>query len=323
MKRGGAKVFNAPISALRVAAALMLLGVAACGPKSPSGAPSLSGNLPPSGFTELPASPSESPSGSVSAPVLPGKNPEGVNIQERFTPPEGFARVEAGIDSFAEYLRHLPLKADGVFVSLADGTGFYVDGKPAAVFDVEVTRRTMSTDAFLLLRALYLHSRLRADEINFHFLSGFEFPFYKWAEGYRLSGREDPKWGASPSEPADGGEDGLYKYLDYLFSNTNARAVSTHDTRAADSLGIGCLLFTFNASGTPINAAMVADMAVNDRTGQIAVVLIRGGGTDTATDIYVMLNNAMIDNPWCQMSEGGGFYTAEGLYMLTDAKDWA
>ncbi len=43
------------------------------------------------------------------------------NILNRFKPPEGFQRTAAENNSFASYLRHLPLKPDGSGVHYYDG----------------------------------------------------------------------------------------------------------------------------------------------------------------------------------------------------------
>jgi hypothetical protein len=302
--------------------ALPLALLAACGGGSPSADLPSVPDMSPSELLSPSLSPSEQPSPSFAG--LPGKDPSGATLQERFNPPEGFARADVAAGTFAAWLRALPLKPDGSGVLLSDSSGFLQGAKPAAVLDVPLGNRDncKTSDAMLLLRGLYLRERGLLAEINFHYLSGFEMPFTKWADGYRVTGSGDPKWGTAPTEDKDDSVAALYKYFETLFSNTNPRAVLAHEMKTADSLDIGDVIFLYGTGTHPVNAAIVADMAVNDASGQIAVILVKGGTGDVSSELYVILNNADTDDPWCAMSAGETFYTAEDAYLLKNARRW-
>jgi hypothetical protein len=110
-------------------------------------------------------------------------------IASRIAPPPGFRRIAVEPDSFAEWLRHLPLKPEGAPVLLFDGRPKPDQTLHAAVIDIDVGRRDLQqcADAVIRLRAEYLYAGSPAERarIAFNFTSGDRVSFGRWADGWR------------------------------------------------------------------------------------------------------------------------------------------
>jgi len=94
-------------------------------------------------------------------------------LEQRFPPPAGFTRTAAASDSFAAYLRSLPLKPEGSYVKYYDGTYKYTPGVYIAVVDMPISPRDLQqcADAVMRLRGEYLYAQKKFDEIKFNFVS--------------------------------------------------------------------------------------------------------------------------------------------------------
>lgn len=101
--------------------------------------------------------------------------------------PDGYARVPVDLNSFAAYLRNLPLKADNNQVYLYSGALKSNQAAHYRVVDMDVGNRDLQqcADAVIRLRAEYLFTRKAYDQIAFNFTSGDRAAFQQWAEGYR------------------------------------------------------------------------------------------------------------------------------------------
>jgi hypothetical protein len=256
-----------------------------------------------------PAAPEPSPSPSPEPEPYIIKNPEGMTVETRFAPPEGFSRVPAEEGSFGAYLRALPLKPDGDVIYLYDGT-IKPDDRFDAVLKMEVGPRDFmrNTNLLLRLRGEYLYQAGRFEDIEFHFFSGFVFPFAKWAEGSRINVKGNKvDWSAPAAEPDDSPE-ALRSYLTTLFIYSNATAIR-QDLLQAVRVEAGYL---FTGAG----GAMIADMAA-DGDGRTAVLLCRGG--DPEQEGYVVKNTGDRDaSPWFIVPQNGILQTPEGELSVGD-----
>ena len=231
------------------------------------------------------------------------KIPGGMTIETRFAPPEGFTRVAAEEGSFGEYLRVLPLKPDGDVIYLFDGT-IKPDDRFDAVLKTELNKRDRMRNVHYLLRwrGEYLYASGRLEDIEFHFLSGFAFPFAKWAEGGRLSVNGNKVDWSAPAAEADDSPESLRNYLNELFLYSNAAAIK-QDLLQAVRIEMG---YVFPDMG----GAAIADMA-EDENGRVAILLIRGG--DPEQEGYVVRNqHDAASSPWFIVPENGILQTPEG-----------
>ncbi len=132
-------------------------------------------------------------------------DPLGATVEARFPAPAGYERTAAPSNSFAAFLRHLPLKPHGAEVKLFDGRVKPNAGVYAAVVDLPIGRRDLHqcADAIIRLRAEYLFSRRRYDEIRFRFTSGFPVEYSRWRRGERIKVRGNEVRWERRAEPGD------------------------------------------------------------------------------------------------------------------------
>ncbi len=254
---------------------------------------------------------SESPSPSPTPTPVPILMPEGETLETRFNLPEGFARTAQPEDSFGAFLRVLPLKPDGSSAYLFDGTA--ITGlSPAAVisWDPGTQDRCQNTDALIRLRAEFLFSRERFEDISFHFMSGFNFAFSKWSEGYSIKVSGSKVDWVKSGEP-DSSHEALEKYLSNLYVYTNATAILS-DLQSASEPSPGDV---FVEDG----GVMIADLAENSASGETIVMLCKGGGS--AQNLYIVGNTREPEiSPWFPVSDGGVVYTGSGSFVISALK---
>jgi hypothetical protein len=246
-------------------------------------------------------SPTPSPSPSPEPHII--KIPEGTTIEERFNPPGGFARIPLEAGSFGAFLRGYPLKADGDVIYLHDGT-IKPDDRFDAVLAMEIGPRNFmrNTNLLLRLRGEYHYEAGRFEDIEFHFLSGFLFPFTRWAAGERIHVDGSRVNWSAPAAQADDSPEALRSYFNTLFIYTNATAIR-QDLMQAARVEPGYVFL--NHGG-----AVIADMAA-DEEGRTAVLLVRGG--DPEQEGYVVRNTGDRENtPWFIVPQNGILRTPEG-----------
>ena len=218
---------------------------------------------------------------------------EGKNLEERFPPPQNFVRVNVSQDSFAYFLRHYPLKPYGSPVLLYNG------GKKAAkvyesVFDMPILNVDLiqCADAVIKLRAEYLYSQKRYDEIHFNLTNGMTVPFSKFAKGQRVSvSGNQTKW-------IDGGKSGygrdvfeeylkfIYNYAGTLSLSQEAKAKKIEDIEAGDFFIYG---------GSPGHVVLVLDLAVDKKTGKKIMLL---GQSYMPSQEFHLLKSFESISPW-------------------------
>ncbi len=285
-------------TAIRMCAALLLMTICLTGcAKDSSGDGKTTGSPTPAG-TEVSATPSQ--------PPKPIKDAQGGTVITRFNPPAGYARVGSPAGSFGDYLQTLPLKEDGAPVLLFDGKQRQ-DAHHEAVIDLDIGKTDVQqgTDALIRLRAEYLFKTGKFDAISYHFMSGFECPFSKWAEGYRVkvSGK-NVAWELKAEPSADYAT--FQKYLNTLFVYVNARSLPA-DLEIAGDMQIGDV-FVNNESG----GVMVIDMAESPGTGDTVFLLAQA--KIPAQSIHILQNTANPAlSPWYSYGELP-LTTPEGTY---------
>ncbi|MDR1157233.1 MAG: DUF4846 domain-containing protein [Oscillospiraceae bacterium] len=274
---------------LLLALLLCLGGLSACG----------------DGGEDISSPPPESATPPPTPSPPPIKAPEGPTLSTRFRAPTGYTRVPAEDDSFAAYLRALPLKEDGAPALLFDGKEKLTRTHEAVIdMDIGSTDVQQGSDALIRLRAEYLYAQGDYDRISYHFLSGFLFPFIRWAEGYRVSvsGR-NVTW----EKKADPSQDYeiFRRYLNTLFVYANTRSLAA-ELSTADEMRIGDVFIS-----TEFGGVMVVDMAQRAGTGEIVCIL--AGAKIPAQDIQILKNPDDPQlSPWYPAPSVAGLTTSEG-----------
>jgi hypothetical protein len=240
-------------------------------------------------------------------------------IASEIPPPEGFQHtVETG-GSFATWLRNLPLKPEESPVLLYDGDTKANQNVHVAVIDIDTGKRDLQqcADAVIRLRAEYLYSRGRFEEIHFNFTSGDEASFIHWASGYRpsVSGNR-VSW--AKTAVADTSYSNFRNYLATVFMYAGSYSLSRELAGRRDPANIR-IGDVFIQGGFPGHAVIVVDMAENTSTDEKVFLIAQS--FMPAQDIHILKNPTDGDlSPWYRIPQGNDFPTPEWMFRSTDLK---
>lgn len=243
------------------------------------------------------------------------------SIAARIIPPPGYERTAEGADSFAAWLRGLPLLPAGSPVRCHDGAMKPGQAFHAAVIDLDIggTDLQQCADAAIRLRAEYLLSRGQIESICFDFTSGDPAPYSIWREGYRPVVRGDEvTW--IESEGADTTYAGFRRYMDTVFTYAGTYSLSRELLRVEDprSIRAGDV---FVQGGFPGHAVMVIDIAAHAVTGEKLVLLAQG--FMPAQDVHVLKNLAdPYVSPWYRVRPGEPLDTPQWIFPAGCLRRW-
>jgi len=233
--------------------------------------------------------------------------------------PKGFVRTQVAADSFAEWLRNLPLKPAGTEILLHSGQRKPNQTFHAAVLDIDTGARDLQqcADAIIRLRSEYLFSLSKFDSIVFNFTNGNPAPYVRWMRGYRPQVKENTvRW--ERRAMLDTSYKGFRAYLDNLFAYAGTESLSRELGGSVDvkQMQIGDV---FIRGGFPGHAVIVLDMAENKETGEKVFMLAQS--YMPAQDIHILKN--LKDTglaPWYQLNFGEKLQTPEWEFLSTQLK---
>jgi hypothetical protein len=217
-------------------------------------------------------------------PYAPGAD----TVASRFAPPPGYKRVAVAPGSFADWLRHLPLKPDGAPVLHFDGRPKPNQNLHAAVIDIDVGKRDLQqcADAVIRLRAEYLYAGGAAERarIAFNFTSGDRIAFARWAEGWRPAvAANRVTWLRNGARGSDRAQFAAYleKVFTYAGSKSLERELVPVGARKVEGGDV------FIQGGFPGHAVIVVDSA-EDPNGRRVMLLAQS--FMPAQSIHVLKN---------------------------------
>lgn len=223
-------------------------------------------------------------------------NESGTTIQTRFLPPKGFKREVVPLNSFAGYLRELPLKKHGSDVLLYNGKRKENQNAHIAVVDKAILKLDLQqcADAVIRCRAEYLFKTRQYDKITFNFTNGFKADYLKWREGQRvkLEG-SNVKW--VKSAKPDSSEKCFNDYLKVVYNYCGSLSLSKQlKQKPFSKLNIGDVLLI---GGSPGHAELVVDKVINLKTNEFKFLLLQS--YMPAQEMQILKNNNDNDNsPW-------------------------
>lgn len=220
------------------------------------------------------------------------------SVFRRFPPPAGYVRVEVEPGSFADWLRNLPLKPENPPIMMYNGFRAAYQDQHCAVVDMDVGSLDLQqcADAIIRLRAEYLYSIGRINDITFNFTSGDRADYRLWIDGYRPTvNGNDVSW--RKSAVVDSSYRCFREYLDAVFAYAGTYSLS-RDLKAVDAHDDIHIGDVFVIPGFPGHAVVVADAAVDTVTGRRAFILIQG--FSPAQDVHVLSSDLDI-SPWYTM----------------------
>ena len=199
--------------------------------------------------------------------------------------------------SWPYFLQHLPVKQAPIVdyrgKRLSDQT------KNAGVIDLDVGVKDLQqcADALMRLRAEYLFSQGKHDDIGFHFTSGHYYSWQEYRNGWRpkVSGNSVRFFQTAACTPT---HENLRKYLDIVYSYAGTISLA-EELKEADRFEVGVVIIT---PGSPGHCSIIIDEAVNEK-GERFFKLAEG--YTPAQSIYVVSNPFDQKlNPWYKLGEG-------------------
>lgn len=221
-------------------------------------------------------------------------------LAQRIAPPPGFERVPAAAESWAQWLRGLPLKPAGAPVLLYNGSRKWRQDVHVAVIDIDVGDRDLQqcADAIMRLRAEWLYAAGRKRDIGFNYTDGKRRNFSTRAKSDYASFR---------------------KYMTLVFAYAGTYSLE-HELKPVPlaSMQIGDV---FIKGGFPGHAVLVADMAINKQTGEKRFLLIQS--YMPAQEMHVLKNPAAADgSPWYPAAFTGELVTPEWTFPDGALRRW-
>ncbi|MCD4825195.1 MAG: DUF4846 domain-containing protein [Phycisphaerae bacterium] len=243
------------------------------------------------------------------------------SIAARISPPNGFRRIAVVPDSFAHWLRYLPLLPGEQPVRLHTGKAKRNQNAHFAVLDIDTGKRDLQqcADAVIRLRAEYLYAMNRWDEIHFNFTSGDRCDWVKWAKGVRPRVAGNKVTWAKTAKP-DNSYKSFRKYLDIVFAyaGTYSLAKELPSVEKYLDMQIGDVFIHPGLRGSG-HSVIVVDIAVHSSTGYKVYLLAQS--YMPAQDMHILLNpnNAKL-NPWYPLNTEPQVRTPEWTFPVTELK---
>lgn len=239
-------------------------------------------------------------------------------LEGRFSPPGGFVRDSVEENSFAAYLRVLPLKPDSTEVMLYNGETKKNRDIYDAVVDLKIGDKDLQqcADAVIRLRAEYLWRQKQYDKIHFNFTSGFRCGYSEWMKGRRVTVNGNEAGWVDKYSPSNTYKD-FWNYLEIVFSYAGTLSLSKELTTVyVEDMKIGDV---FIQGGSPGHAVIVVDMAVNPDTKEKLFMLAQS--YMPAQEIQILKNpgNEKI-SPWYSLGFGDVLKTPEWTFYKKDLK---
>jgi hypothetical protein len=248
-----------------------------------------------------------------------GEQEPQATIASEITPPEGYERVEVTAESFAYWLRHLPIKKEDTPVYLYDGRKKGNQDAHCAVVDIDTGTRDLQqcADAVIRLRGEYLYSRGLYSAIHCNFTSGDEASFTRWAAGYRpkVNGNE-VQWVKKADQDSSYLNFRRYLTTVYIYAGTYSLSKELKPRGNSNEMQIGDV---FIEGGFPGHAVIVVDMAENKQNGKKVFLLAQS--FMPAQDVHVLKNpdNAGL-SPWYALDFGRTLRTPEWQFKESDLR---
>lgn len=241
-------------------------------------------------------------------------------LAERIAPPSGYQRIPLAADSFGAWLRQLPLRAGRSTVHLHDGSAKPDQSLHVAVLDIDTGRADLQqcADAVMRLRAEYLFSRGRAQEVCFHAASGDALPYAAYRKGLRPPPGRGSPW--TPRAAPDASWAGFRSYLDRVFNIANSASLSRELIKVGDSRAIepGQVFIESANARRYGHAVIVLDVAENAAGERVFVI---AQSYMPAQDIHVLINPGDPQlSPWYRAPANGSLASPEWAFPASSLK---
>jgi len=214
--------------------------------------------------------------------------------------PKGFKRLKVKKGSFADWLRHLPLKEKSAKVYLHNGKLKFKQFVHHSVLDIDIGKRDLQqcADAVMRLRAEYFYSKKHYKNISFKFTSGDKYSFNNWINGkYPVIKKKKLAWKMITKKSRS--YKSFRKYMDMIFIYSGTFSLNRDSKKVKlKNLKIGDF---FIKGGFPGHAVIVLDMLINDKGEKLYLV---AQSYMPAQNIHILknFNNEKL-SPWYKLNK--------------------
>lgn len=232
-------------------------------------------------------------------------NPIGKTITSRFNLPEGYSYSPVQENSWGSFLGSLPLKPDGSEVKTYNGEIKRNYQTYLAVVDLPIGKKDLHqcADAIMRLRAEYLFSQARFEEISFRQASGKDIAYTKW-----LAGKTPEKTN-------------LWTYLETVFNTANTTSLNKQlISKPIESLAVGDVFITGPPPGQSFGHAIIVVDKCIDNTGKVKFMLAQS--YMPAQEIQILDNPANPGCPWYDLDFGQILNTPEWDFTSSQLKSF-
>jgi len=245
-------------------------------------------------------------------------NDKGNTLETRFNTPQSFVRKSADANSFAGYLRNLPVKPAGSKVHYYNGD-IKAEDVYEAVVNMDIGNRDLEqcADAIMRLRGEYFYAQKQYDKIVFTLTNGFIADYAKWIQGNRMvvSGN-NVSWRKS-AEPSNTYKD-FRAFMDIVFTYAGTLSLSkTLKHKELKDIEVGDV---FIHGGSPGHAEIVVDVAEN-KSGEKVFMLAQSYMPAQETQILKNPNSSNL-SPWYSSNFSGNLVTPQWTFSSSELKTW-
>jgi len=240
---------------------------------------------------------------------------KGLTVDSRFKPPKGFRRKPVPENSFANYLRKLPLKTPGSKVKYFDGR-VKENVVHAAVVDLKIGDKDLHqcADAIMRLKAEHHWFQKDFDKIHFNFTNGFKVEYNEWRKGRSMIVEGNKTYWDKRSEPKEG-YNNFWDYLELIFTYSGTMSLELEtNALAIDKLEIGDI---FIQGGSPGHAVIVVDMAINEKNKK---VFLLAQSYMPAQELHILVNSNNELSPWYNVPSSDLLITPEWEFKTKDLR---
>ncbi len=244
------------------------------------------------------------------------------SLINRFKPLKGFSLVNVKKGSFEEWLRFLPMEPKKTKIKLYNGKKKLLQLLNAGVVKIDIGKRDLQqcADAVIRLRAEYLYSTKKYNQIHFNYTSGFNARYDKWRAGNKIAVKGNKVNYYLKPKRNDKTYLGFKSYLINVFNYAGTYSLNKElKTRKPDEITAGDVLII---GGFPGHVITVVAVSVNTK-GEKAVLLAQS--YMPAQSIHVIRNlQKPTKGAWFLIEDlkKKGWSTLEWSYEAKHLKHW-
>ena len=232
-------------------------------------------------------------------PVYKAISPEGMTLESRINPPDGYTRIPTSEGELSYFLRSFKLKNSDSPLLYYDGTVKANQADHVAIFDLDTGEldRQQCADSIIRIYAEYYWSVNDIDKIAFHLTNGFLMEYTKWRDGNRIVvDGNDVRW--KKTREYDDSYECFRSYLNMVFAYAGTLSLSNESKPISfDELRPGDM---FLQGGSPGHCVLVVDAATNSEGNRS---FLFAQGYMPAQDFHVLKNPLHLDDPWYYENE--------------------